>query len=338
MTTKKTKTVDDLIEGSLRMINGYADGDAPSPEQMEQARCAFNDILDNLETGGFRVFLREWRNLVFSESSQIAMNNKYYRCIRHHVAPNALSWQGNYQYNIGDVVLPTNENGYYYQATTNGTSGPNEPSFSVYQNEITQDNTVKWETIPDTKPESGKNWKSYWALDSNLNSGSAYAYNATYRRCGDFYLPEDVISIERAYLTYNMNNYHLNLIASEKYAKTNTQLFSGMPTSIYLEQQGPNKILAHLDLSPNQIGSDGYILNYLAGIKPENYEGTGNVQFPEYWFLALKWGLASELSSEYGLEIDQQRFYSQKAAEHFQRAKKLDRPPKMVKRTIKPCF
>ena len=75
---------------------------------------------------------------------------------------------------------------------TNGTSSSSEPSFSIYQNEITQDNTVKWETIPDTKPESGKNWKSYWVLDSNLTTGSAYSYNYTYRRCGDFYLPEDV--------------------------------------------------------------------------------------------------------------------------------------------------
>ncbi|MCM3273894.1 hypothetical protein [Paenibacillus elgii] len=38
-------------------------------------------------------------------------------------------WNPLYQYNMGDKIVPANDNGHYYECIQTGRSGPNEPSF-----------------------------------------------------------------------------------------------------------------------------------------------------------------------------------------------------------------
>lgn len=52
-------------------------------------------------------------------------------------------WKAGYKYNIGEIVLPTLSNGYYYKCTTAGQSGTSEPNWGTSTNGIS-DGTVVW--------------------------------------------------------------------------------------------------------------------------------------------------------------------------------------------------
>ena len=163
---KKSKTVDDIIKGALRVVNAYSDGDEPDVSAMEDARSTLNDILDFLETKGFLFFLREWRTRVFESSDVIDVSSSYYRCILQHTSANYTAWVASTAYSENDLVIPTTYNGYYYKLTTvdGGTSGGSEPTFPENQDETVSDNGLTWVAIPDTKPGAGKDWRKYWYL------------------------------------------------------------------------------------------------------------------------------------------------------------------------------
>lgn len=59
----------------------------------------------------------------------------------------APKWMPNRKYNVGDIVIPTINNGHYYQCIESGTSSPLEPNFPISSNEEIEDikNITFWE-------------------------------------------------------------------------------------------------------------------------------------------------------------------------------------------------
>lgn len=54
------------------------------------------------------------------------------------------AWQASTAYSLEDYRVPTEDNGYCYECTTEGTSGLNEPSWPNVVNKTVQDGTVIW--------------------------------------------------------------------------------------------------------------------------------------------------------------------------------------------------
>jgi hypothetical protein len=57
------------------------------------------------------------------------------------------TWVSSHLYNVGDLVIPSTPNGYYYECTTSGTSGTVEPTWSTTVNfamSSSADNGVIW--------------------------------------------------------------------------------------------------------------------------------------------------------------------------------------------------
>ncbi|MHA1304356.1 MAG: right-handed parallel beta-helix repeat-containing protein [Candidatus Heimdallarchaeaceae archaeon] len=64
-------------------------------------------------------------------------------CVRSGQA--APTWQSEISYNIGDKVVPTSDNGYYYECTAAGISGSSEPAWPTTVGNTVIDGTVTWE-------------------------------------------------------------------------------------------------------------------------------------------------------------------------------------------------
>ena len=66
--------------------------------------------------------------------------------------------------------------------------------------------------------------------------------------------------------------------------------------------------------------------HYLAGLKGENYDGSTDIQFPGYWFKALKLGLIAELGYYYNVDPHDKSKNEKRARESLAMAKKQDIP------------
>lgn len=336
---QSTKTVDSLIKSALRIVNGYSDGEEPDVAKMEEAREAFNVILDDLENQGTQIFRREWRTRVFETSSIISEGTKYYRCIRQYTSPTINTWTLNTSYNEGDLIYPSVYSGYYYQSTTaNGTSSGSEPTFPTNQEESVVDNDITWKCIPDIKPGLGKNYHQYWVEDDTQTAGASYANNTTYRRSGDFLLKEDESSIERCFIRHKKTDGPIFIIRTQDYADMAYKTNLGYPEKLYLESLNEIATLAHLCPSPSLVGGDGHVLHYLAIIRNENYNGSKNIDLPDNWFRALKWLLASEVGLEYNVDVSSQVYNDRKAKKMLSQAMQKNKPESNYRKGIKSCY
>lgn len=60
----------------------------------------------------------------------------------------ASTWGSGITYSVGDYVLPTVANDYMYRVTTPGTTGGDEPSWSLTAGNVVTDGTVEYATVP----------------------------------------------------------------------------------------------------------------------------------------------------------------------------------------------
>jgi len=61
-------------------------------------------------------------------------------------------WDDATAYTLGDIVIPTTENGLAYECTVAGTSGGTEPTFPLTIGGTVVDNTVTWMAVGETVP------------------------------------------------------------------------------------------------------------------------------------------------------------------------------------------
>ena len=57
----------------------------------------------------------------------------------------APTWQASTDYAVGDKVVPTSDNTYYYECTVAGTSGSSEPTWPTTVGDTVTDGSVTWE-------------------------------------------------------------------------------------------------------------------------------------------------------------------------------------------------
>ncbi len=71
-------------------------------------------------------------------------NNARVRWGMQHTLDGDTAWLANTAYALGDIVIPTTNNGFWYECTTAGTSGAAEPTWPITEGLTVTDNTVVW--------------------------------------------------------------------------------------------------------------------------------------------------------------------------------------------------
>lgn len=258
----------------------------------------------------------------------------------------ATVWSAAATVTSGDVYEPTARNGYLFKATNSGTTGSTEPSWDLGGNDTTDNDVtwaayeiITWTAKPDNKPGLGKDWRTYWFLDSSITSASAWAINTEYRVAGSFDLLSDEYGINRAFIrqgnwdrevtVYEYNEYQLNEGHKEN---------KGVPCELYIESVGKTTVKAHVKPIPSLTGADGYVLHYEAYIKNERFSSNdSDSDIPDLWNRFFIFQLSADLSPEYSVDLQREQAFQAKANDLFKRATKSD-SPKVSRRFIKPCY
>jgi len=87
------------------------------------------------------------------------------------------AWVASTAYSLGDYVLPTTPNGYYYKCTTAGTSDSSEPTWPATIGDTVNDNTAVWtcEAVTSTIPSQHEDLIVIGAAAFALTEYAAYA-------------------------------------------------------------------------------------------------------------------------------------------------------------------
>lgn len=119
----------------------------------------------------------------------------------------------------------------------------------------------------------------------------------------------------------------MNLITREAYNLMGAKTTSGQPTLIWynppgeLPAAGENSGTVTLYPTPDS-NSATYHKLYFTGIRAfSDFDSSTDVpDFPQYWFNAVKWGLADQLAYEYGVGLAERAMINKKAMWHKEQA------------------
>lgn len=89
---------------------------------------------------------------------------------------NATEWVASKAYVVGDIVVPTADNGFMYKAVTAGTTDATQPTWATVEGEITIDGTIEFEAVKKIKSPSANNVILGGVNDGTLaNAGGNYS-------------------------------------------------------------------------------------------------------------------------------------------------------------------
>ena len=79
-------------------------------------------------------------------------NDARVKWLKRHTLLGATAWAASTAYALGDIVVPTTSNGFWYECTTAGTSNASEPSWPTTEGGTVNDNTATWTCRTSTIP------------------------------------------------------------------------------------------------------------------------------------------------------------------------------------------
>jgi hypothetical protein len=167
-----------------------------------------------------------------------------------------------------------------------------------------------------TKPITGADYTTYWYKRGT--TGGTWYTSTSYSSIGDFDVASDTLDIEKAFIRDNDSDTNVDIVSFAKYLDVYQKFNTGKPYMMALDKQLTPKVYLY---HPPDITT--YVLHYLRVRKLEDFDAsTNNPDFPVKWINAIIWGLADELSDEYGLGIVERQRISKKSVTWYSMAKK----------------
>lgn len=118
----------------------------------------------------------------------------------------------------------------------------------------------------------------------------------------------------------------MNIITREQYNLMSAKTTTGNPTLVWYNPPGgiaatENAGTVTIYPTPNAYAAANDTM-YFTGVKPfMDFDASTDVpDFPQYWYNALKWGLADQLSYEYGVGLAERSMITKKAMYHKDQA------------------
>jgi hypothetical protein len=170
----------------------------------------------------------------------------------------------------------------------------------------------------DDKPITGANYAVYWKQRGS--TGGAWQASQSYTSIGDFDVASDTISIEKAFIRYNEDDYDVEIIDKFRYMNIPDKADEGRPTHLWLDRQ----LTPHIYIWPIP-DETTYVLHYKRIRLLEDFDASGNnPDFPVRWINALTYGLAAHLSHEYQLPLQERGILTQEAERFKQTAQSME--------------
>lgn len=115
------------------------------------------------------------------------------------------------------------------------------------------------------------------------------------------------------------------LLSRQEYAMLGNKSSTGTPNQLHYLPPGPpsTEMIGTITVYPTPDSNAATNLNlYVVGMFPiQDFDAAGDLaDFPSFYYNALCWGLADQLSYEYGVPFAQQSMISKKADMHLQKA------------------
>jgi hypothetical protein len=125
------------------------------------------------------------------------------------------------------------------------------------------------------------------------------------------------------HLTDSDTDSPLLVITRQEYQLLGSKTSEGSPSQVWYDPPGnyshPGIATFYVTPDLNAQTNETYIL---VGQKPfENFNASTDLpDFPQYWYNAIKWGLADQLSYEYGVGLSERSMITKKALYHKEQA------------------
>jgi len=267
----------DIISGALRKIGVYEEGEAIDGDATTTANIALNLMVKELVNEGLDLFLRTESTLFLQ--------------------PDTLSYDLSTD-NITDSYVETTlsaaeASGQTVISVTDST-GMTAADFVGIKMD---DNTIHWSTIATV--DSGVQITINDATDDDAASGNkVYAYTTKSDR------PQKIIyAFRRDTSDFDTE---VRLIGEKEYRRQSNKTSDGPPVEVWYNPQG-NQATGKLHVWPVDGGKTWDKLILICQHLPDDFDAGGdNPDFPIEFGNVLVWGLAAELSSEYGIPENEQ--------------------------------
>lgn len=122
----------------------------------------------------------------------------------------------------------------------------------------------------------------------------------------------------------------MTIFTKQEYDMYSSKTAAGTPTQLFYRTPGPStpELQGTIFLLPvpQAIDVTNGLNIYMTGVFPimDFDTSTDNPDFPSYYYNALKWGLADQLSTEYGVPLSERGFIQNKADKHLAKALSFD--------------
>ena len=154
-------------------------------------------------------------------------------------------------------------------------------------------------------------WVTQDVLVPTVVGVNAYVLGPTAAGAGSVVMSKPLRVIEAFIRTSDGQDTPLETLSRQEYLQHSQKTIPGIPNQFYYDVAEPNGTL-YVYNTPISATDEIHLQ-----IQRQFFDmttGTDNFDFPQEWFQALKWGLAAELSIEYGIDIQLISYYEQKAA------------------------
>jgi hypothetical protein len=273
-----------IIEGALRKLGVYDQGEAVSGEDTSAADLALNLMVKEWIAEGADIFLRTESTLFLQPDTSS------YTLSTDHITDSYVETTLSAAEASGQTVISV--------TSSTGMTAADNVGIKM------DDNTIHWSTIASV--DSATQITIDDATDDDAASGNkVYAYTTKSDR------PQKIIYAYRS--DKNGFDTEVRIIGEMEYRRQSNKSSDGPPVEIWYNPQG-NQSTGKLWVWPDDGGADWDKLVLICQVLPDDFDAAANnPDFPIEWGNALIWGLAAELASEYGLLPQEIAYFEQKA-------------------------
>jgi hypothetical protein len=275
-----------IIEGALRKLGVYDQGEGIDGNEVASASQALNLMVKEWVADGADIFLRTESTLFLQPNTQT------YNLSTDHITDSYVETTLSAAEASGQTVISV--------TSSTGMTAADNVGIKM------DDNTIHWTTI--VSVDSSTQITITTATDDDAASGNkVYAYTTKSDR------PQKLLYAFRA--DRNGFDTEIHIIGSSEYFRQSNKTADGPPVEVWYNPQG-NQSAGKLHVWPDNGGKDWDKVVLIAQHLPDDFDAAANnPDFPIEWGNALVWGLAADLASEYGIsEREQGRLWQ--IAEH----------------------
>jgi len=263
---------DALIKSSLRLINVGTEGYTPSAAEMQNASDALNMLIKAWQADGLQLWAQKRATLFLAKGTA-----------SYNLGTSGDHATSSYTSTAVKVAAAASDTTIDVDSTTGMAAGD-------YIGFVLDDDTLHWDTV------SSVTDSDTVVITTGLASAAAVD-NKVYFYTTKAYRPLRITEMVRR---NGNNDVTLYKMSREEYFALGNKQSSGTPNQFYYDPQLDSGVL-YLYPAPSDVDS---IIEYIYHRPFEDFDNaTDTPDFPQEWYHAIRFGLASTIAPEYGVPL-----------------------------------